>query len=94
MPDAQTKLAEGERLHGLMLANAGGDFEVDCDEDFRIWCKQNIPALLAGMRALVEIASNEPLDIDPRIRYLEVQVQRETWKAAKDAVDAFTKEGA
>lgn len=57
-----------------------------------VWLINNAPALLAGMRALAEIASNEPLDIDPRIRYLEVQVQREEWQAARDALAAFTKE--
>lgn len=45
-PDARAVIERLRRLHGLMLANAGGDFEVDCDEDFRLTCKATLPALL------------------------------------------------
>jgi hypothetical protein len=41
--------------------------------------EKHLPALLRVARAAKGIAGNVPLDIDSRIRWLEVQVGREEW---------------
>ena len=44
--DLVPAFVELRRLHAEAVSNAGGDFEVDCDEAFRIFCMKNVPALL------------------------------------------------
>lgn len=49
MPDILPRL---EALHARMLANAGGDYEADCDDEFRLAMKEAWPDLLALARAV------------------------------------------
>lgn len=93
MPDALTKLAEGERLlaaacdRGVPLHKRMNHMLVAST-----WLRTNADALLAGMRALVEITNSAHLDTDTVLTCVEVQVQRDDWKAAQEAVARFTEE--
>lgn len=93
-PTPADVIAEGERL----LAAAQGRpwniraqvFEGLRPEDRKalIWTINNADALLAGMRALVEMAQLSELTYDrPSVR-----IMRLTMKAAQDAVARFAKE--
>lgn len=48
--------------------------------------EKHLPALLRLARAAKDIAGNVPLDIDERIKWLEVQVGREEWAELLAAV--------
>jgi hypothetical protein len=43
-------------LHAEAVANAGGDFEVDTDEAFRLACMTDVPAMLDELEALRAVA--------------------------------------
>jgi hypothetical protein len=48
--------------------------------------EKHLPALLRVARAAKDIAGNVPLDIDERIRWLEVQVGRAEWAEMREAL--------
>lgn len=51
-----------------------------------------LPMFLRLARAAKDIAGNVPLDIDPRIKWLEVQVGREEWAELLAAVADLDRE--
>jgi hypothetical protein len=51
-----------------------------------------LPAFLRLARAAKDIAGNVPLDIDSRIRWLEVQVGREEWAELLAALGELERE--
>ena len=126
MPDALTKLAEGERLlaaastgpwqavrdsHGENwgIANMGNDCDghrwdvatrgvpcsrmrgdADSDAKFIAWARNNADALLAGMRALVEMCAHE--NTERRPDYERAFVDDDALGKAQEAVARFTEE--
>ena len=66
----------------IFWENYNGDADIEGDDDdvgLVLAMRNALPALLRLARAAKEIAGNVPLDIDQRIRWLEVQVGREEW---------------
>lgn len=61
---------------------------VDADAERRLvdTMRAKLPAFLRLARAAKDIAGNVPLDIDSRIRWLEVQVGREEWAELREAL--------
>ena len=80
---------EGWRADGQFVD--GDDFTVaecyrEADANVIAAMRNALPALLRVARAAKDIAGNVPLDIDPRIKWLEVQVGREEWAELLAAV--------
>jgi hypothetical protein len=73
----------GTSVCNVTCCESGQD-ERDCE--LIATMRNALPALLRVARAAKDIAGNVPLDIDPRIKWLEVQVGREEWAELLAAV--------
>ena len=84
-----------KQVLGCFVDHAEG-VAADCindeDADLIVAMRNALPALLRVARAAKNIAGNVPLDIDPRIRWLEVQVGREEWAELLAALGELERE--
>ncbi len=66
-------------IHAEVIANRGGDFEVDCDEAFRVAFMEAAPRLLDAAAQLAQLRA-----ILEQLRALEAEAAQAPWKPVSD----------
>jgi hypothetical protein len=83
---------ELQALHDRIRSTPWPFVDIQAEQKLLDTMRDKLPAFLRLARAAKDIAGNVPLDIDSRIRWLEVQVGREEWAELLAALGELERE--
>lgn len=86
------RIEELQRLHDRMASVPWPFIDIQAEQRLVELMRGALPQFLRLARAAKDIAGNVPLDIDSRIRWLEVQVGREEWAELREALGELERE--